>query len=236
MFRVGRYEISEPATCCSIIGKSKEKIRKTGKKAVRENAELLEIRLDKMEDFSNINSLFDFEIPTIATNRAKREGGHFEGDEEERIEILSKCIDGGASCIDIELSTKDELIEKITQKARDNNCSVILSYHDFEKVPSIENLRKTVGEMEKYDHDFKKIIGYSNSSEESVNILDFLIISMGETENNIITFAMGEKGSFTRVTAPVLGSPFTYASMKEKTAPGQLKFSTVKDILYKYKE
>ncbi len=161
----------------------------------------------------------------------------FEGDEEERIEILSKCIDEGASCIDIELSTEDELIEKITQKARKNNCSVILSYHDFEKVPSIENLQKKVRKMEKYDHDFKKIIGYSNSSEESVNILDFLIISLGETENkDIITFAMGEKGSFTRVTAPVLGSPFTYASMKEKTAPGQLKFSTVKDILDKYKE
>lgn len=234
MFRIGRYEISEPAICCSIIGK-KEDIREESAKAVEKSADLLEIRLDKMKDFSDIKPLFDLDIPTIATNRTKEEGGHFEGDEKERIEILSKCIEEGASCIDIELSTENELTKEITKKARENDSSIILSHHDFEKVPSIENLQKKVKEMEKYEHDFKKIIGYSNSREESVNILEFLILENSKNRD-LITFAMGEKGSFTRITAPVLGSPFTYASMKEKTAPGQLGFSTVKDILDMYKE
>ncbi len=69
-------------------------------------------------------------------------------------------------------------------------------------------------------------------------ILLFYSFRKNETKNNgeIIAFAMGEKGEFTRVTAPLVGSPITYASIEIETAPGQLNLSTVKEILEKYRD
>jgi 3-dehydroquinate dehydratase len=44
---------------------------------------------------------------------------------------------------------------------------------------------------------------------------------------------MGEKGKLSRVTALLLGSPLTYASLKEgrETAEGQIDYKSLKKIL-----
>jgi 3-dehydroquinate dehydratase-1 len=44
---------------------------------------------------------------------------------------------------------------------------------------------------------------------------------------------MGKLGSYTRVIAPLFGSPITFASIKNASAPGQLDIQTTNDILSK---
>ena len=48
---------------------------------------------------------------------------------------------------------------------------------------------------------------------------------------NTIAIAMGKLGSYTRVVAPLLGSPITYASLEGEIAPGQLEIKTTREIL-----
>lgn len=235
MFSIKEYDIPVPAICASIIGKN-PKTMKTGlKKAINQSADLAELRLDKLEELSNWQDLLKMDIPIIATNRAKREGGYFKGSESERIEILFDAIDYGASCIDIEFSTPDDKRKKIIEAAEKKNVGVIFSYHDFDKVSPVNELLDRAGKMSDSGCNFVKIVGFSNDFQESLEMLKFLIEFKEKTDFPTIAFAMGEKGEFTRFTAPLLGSSITYTSVEKKTAPGQLGTSTVRKILDKYR-
>ncbi len=237
MVQVGKHEIAAPAICASLIGEKVVELKNGLSKALEKDSDIVEFRLDKLEGFSDFDSLLDINIPSIVTNRSKEEGGYFEGTEKERVGKLINALEKGASCVDIELSSSDKQINEVIEKAENLEKSVILSYHNFDGMPSIEELQEKVREMNDYNCDFCKIIGFSNNYKDSINMLKFLIRN-SETKNNgeIIAFAMGEKGEFTRVTAPLVGSPITYASIEIETAPGQLNLSTVKEILEKYRD
>jgi 3-dehydroquinate dehydratase-1 len=49
---------------------------------------------------------------------------------------------------------------------------------------------------------------------------------------------MGDAGKITRIAAPLLGAPFTYASAEDtkKTAPGQIKADKIDAIIKMIKE
>ncbi|MDF0680105.1 MAG: type I 3-dehydroquinate dehydratase [Candidatus Nitrosocosmicus sp.] len=52
-----------------------------------------------------------------------------------------------------------------------------------------------------------------------------------DTHINLIAFAMGETGVLSRVLCTVVGkAPFTFASVGESLAPGQLSISQMKSI------
>ena len=229
----GNLKIRSPSVCASIIGKNLGTMRNDLKEAIKSGADIVELRLDKLENISEWTSLLEFDVPKIVTVRLEKEGGFFEGREKKRIEIFEEAVDRGVECIDISLSTGKKERDQIMKKARKSNTSVILSHHNFEEVPSYKILKKKAEEMEKEGADFAKLIGFAKTPEDSVNILRFLILAEKETEIPIISFAMGEKGKFTRIAAPILGSPITYGSVGEKAAPGQMKIDEVLSIIKK---
>ncbi|HMK65556.1 MAG TPA: type I 3-dehydroquinate dehydratase, partial [Thermodesulfobacteriota bacterium] len=51
-------------------------------------------------------------------------------------------------------------------------------------------------------------------------------------EMSLIAFCMGEKGKVSRLMAPLLGSPWTYASpaADQATAPGQMTIREMKKL------
>lgn len=235
MLRIGEHRIKTPAICGSVLHEDLDSMKSGIDRALEMGADIIELRLDKLEDSRGLEDLLPESVPAIATNRTEREGGHFEGEEEDRIRFLLEAIEAGASCIDIELSTDRGLRNKVLKRAKEEGASTIISFHEFEKVPSIQDLMEKGRKMEKIGCDFGKIIGYSNNSEESINMLDFLIQSSENLEIPMIAFAMGKNGEFTRLASTLLGSPFTYASIGEKNAPGQLSISEVKEVLEKYR-
>lgn len=230
----GKHEIKPPAICSSVIGEDMDTMGRSLKKAIRSGADIIELRLDKLEDLSGWKKLLKNEVPTIITVRKKDEGGFFKGSEKDRIKILMEAIEKEVDCIDLAISTSKEKIEKVLSTAKKKKTETILSHHDFEKVPSVRNLNEKLEKMEKLDCSFAKIIGFANSYEDSINILRFLIQSNENYETPLISFAMGEKGSFTRFVSPILGSIITYGSVEEKAAPGQMNIRKLKEILSKF--
>ena len=66
------------------------------------------------------------------------------------------------------------------------------------------------------------------------NISDTLIVlNVLSKVENTIGISMGDIGRYTRIIAPLFGSPITFASLDNKSAPGQLDIQTTKDILDK---
>jgi 3-dehydroquinate dehydratase I len=211
--------------CVPILEKTYESVIKASENSVNAGADLLELRIDYMDKPSlvDIKSIItEINFPLIATNRRKEEGGFFKGSESERIKILLEAA-GYADIVDIELSTDDEYLNKILDTAN----STIISYHDFNKTPSADKLMEIV-KKEKELGDIAKFAVMPQKMSDTLIVLD--VLSMVD---NTVGISMGKLGSYTRVIAPLFGSPITFASIKKASAPGQLDIQTTNDILSK---
>ena len=104
---------------------------------VASSSDMIELRLDLISDpLPTIKAIRKATTkPIIATNRLLAEGGNFRGSERERIELLVQASEY-ADFVDIELQA--ELREEFMARV---NKLVIVSYHDFQGMPRIKELR-----------------------------------------------------------------------------------------------
>ena len=231
MLKLGKHEVQTPAVCGSVIGSDIKTMRAGVTKAVEQGADLIELRIDGLRDPTNWEELLHVEVPTVLTNRPKREGGNFEGDEEERVKVLLQGIERVVSCIDVELSTPVHLREQVVSRAEESGSSVIVSYHDFSKTPSIEVLTNITNRLAEAGCDLAKVVTFARDKNDALRVLDFLVQVQNEVTVPVIAFAMGDAGRITRIAAPLFGSPIVYAAAGEATAPGQLNVLTAKRLL-----
>lgn len=195
------------------------------------DTELIEHRIDFMEGVQNLGRIYDaVTAPIIATNRSATYGGHFYGSEEKRVRYLLKAIDAGCTMVDVEIETDVALQQNVLEKARRNKCNVIISMHDFNRTPGREKLVEILHREKEEGADIGKIVTLARSIEDCHRILDLLMEARQE-RFPLVAFAMGDAGSFTRIAALLYGAPFMYASVTEKTGPGQLSVTAMRTIL-----
>jgi len=217
--------LDKTRVCVPILEKKYESVIKAAEISVNAGADLLELRIDFMDNPSSVDIksiIREIDFPLIATNRKNDEGGFFKGSESERTKILLEAAKY-ADIVDIELSTDDEYLKKILDTAN----STIISYHDFKKTPTADKLLEIV-KKEKELGDIAKFAVMPQKMSDTLIVLD--VLSMVD---NTVGISMGKLGSYTRVIAPLFGSPITFASIKNASAPGQLDIQTTNDILSK---
>ena len=184
-----------------------------------------EIRLDHLNlSEEQLCHIFSTPISLIATMRE----GQFT--EERRIETLLTAIQAGASYVDVELESSTYMKNRIRQATQNKNsdCQLIISFHDFNATPSRTELQQIVQNCFDAGADIVKVACMANSKSDCVRLLSLL-----EEERPLIVIGMGPVGQITRVVGPLLGCPFTYASVssERKTASGQLSVDRMKVLL-----
>ncbi|MGZ7160712.1 MAG: type I 3-dehydroquinate dehydratase, partial [Methanobacterium sp.] len=125
--------------------------------------------------------------------------------------------------VDIELQTDEEFRQKVINASK----STIVSYHNFKNTPSSNELLDIV----KMEQEIGNIAKFAVMPEDYKDTLTVLKV-LSEVQNTI-GIAMGDMGRYTRLVAPVFGSPITYASIDKESALGQLDVQTTKEILRK---
>lgn len=231
--KLGKHLLRTPAVCGAVTGKDVDEMRKAVSLAAKQGADLVELRMDSLQDREGWEKLLRKDLPIIFTNRSKREGGSFRGSEEKRTDIILDAIEQGVSCVDIELSTPEKLRNRVVSRAKKSGVSVLMSCHDFSKTPSVGKMAGFARKMAGAGCDLAKVVTFSKSSMDSLRVLDFLVQVQDEVAVPVIAFAMGDAGKITRIAAPLLGSPIAYASVGKPTAPGQLEVAETKRLLRK---
>jgi 3-dehydroquinate dehydratase-1 len=213
--------------CAPILSETVSGILESVDKAIIKGADLVELRIDAIKDPDPQEIAWVIEEiahPLIVTNRMKEEGGFYEGSETERTEILLKAAKY-ADFVDIELQTEDKYRSKIIKASK----SIIVSYHNFQQTPSVPELLKIV----KSEHelgDLAKFAVMPSNIQDTLKVLEVL-----SQVDNTIGIAMGELGRYTRVVAPLFGSPITYASLTSESAPGQMGIENTINIIHSLK-
>jgi 3-dehydroquinate dehydratase-1 len=211
--------------CASILQEDPDKIIESAEKAISLGADLLEVRIDAITDpeLGKVSEVVrKINYPLIATNRMIDEGGFFEGSEKMRIQLLMEAVPY-AEFVDIELQTKEKLRSKIIEVSR----STIISYHNYEKTPPKEDILDIVRRAGEWG-DLAKFAVMPTNIKDTLTVLEVL----SETEG-VIGISMGELGRYTRLVAPLFGSPITYTSINSSTAPGQLDITSTQNFLEK---
>ncbi len=209
---------------CVSIGKTPV----VGIEKIIEGFHLAEIRMDLMEiSIDDVHNIFSRYKNLIATYRP----GTVHEDERKR--FLTEAIESGAAYVDLEVESDDRFKGDIIAKARSMGCKVIISFHDYDKTPEREELIRIVSRCFSSGADLAKISCKVNTKKDCARLLGLL-----DSDKDIIVAGMGEKGKMVRILAPLLGSPFTYASPQEgqETAEGQLDATTVKRYFNLLKE
>ena len=211
--------------CVPIFEKTYKTVIQAAKNSFEAGADLVEFRIDAM-DHPNpddvLNIIKDINQPLIATNRKIDEGGFFQGSESERTEILLTAAKH-ADIIDIELETDIDHMNKVIKASK----STIISYHDFKKTPPLDFLLDIVS-RERQLGDIAKFAVMPKNLSDTIVVLNVL-----SKVEKTVGIAMGDMGRYTRVVAPLFGSPITFASLDNISAPGQLDIQTTKNFLDK---
>jgi 3-dehydroquinate dehydratase type I len=198
-------------------------------KEVNRWADLIELRADYLKRVNLAPLLENRQKPLIVTNRRKEEGGQYKGEERKRLSVLKEAIDLGADYIDVELATERSLLQRLVRNK--GGTQIILSFHDFQRTPSLKELQRLCGQMIQLGADVVKIVPFARTWEDNLSILS-LISFAKERGQKIVAFCMGEKGKLSRVFSPFLGAAWTYASLNRSraSAPGQLTVGEMKEI------
>lgn len=184
---------------------------------------LAEIRIDLLSLSDNeLTNIFSHHNNLIATYRTTDNFRQME-------KALTLAINSGCAYIDIDINTPEVYRGKLIEIASDKSCKVILSYHNFVETPSANDLEKVVDNLFALGANIAKVACKANSPSDCARIM-----GLYNNAKNLVAFCMGKIGIITRLAAPILGAPFTYASIDDKeTAPGQLNLRDTTSILNK---
>ncbi|MDR1581765.1 MAG: type I 3-dehydroquinate dehydratase [Prevotellaceae bacterium] len=190
-----------------------------------EKVNFAEIRLDVSRiTSSEIKSVFSSGKRLIATCR---EGFY---DNAARRERLFEAISAGAVFVDVETESDDDFREAIAEQARLNNCKLIVSYHNFDKTPSLPEMYRIVDICKKQGADIVKLVTTARNKSDAARTMSLY----GKYhDTNLVAFAMGEAGLITRIACVFLGAPYTYAAISDDKplASGQLSMDKMRNVM-----
>jgi 3-dehydroquinate dehydratase / shikimate dehydrogenase len=184
-----------------------------------EGVDWLEVRADLVGDLDpgRLSRLFPGKL--LYTLRSRAEGGAFEGSSERRKRRL---LAAAARFDLIDLEAARDLSPKILEAVPPEKR--ILSWHG--PAVAVEGLRATFERMAAVPAAFYKLVPVAAQPGEE---LPCLMLLDALRRRDVIAFAAGPVGAWTRMLAPRLGAPVVYGSLgKIPGAPGQLSIERLR--------
>ncbi len=178
-------------------------------------ADIVELRIDYIKGVDLKRLLEKRTKPVIVTNRPVREGGKFNGSEEERIALLKLAIRLQADYVDVEHDSIQHIRRDTVHRVP---TKIIVSYHNFRETPG--NLTDIYKRLSQSGADIVKIVTHANSIADNVRVYQLL----QQSQIPMISFCMGELGIISRILYKRFGSYLTFASLQagKESAPGQI--------------
>lgn len=235
-FGKGNYWI-----CIPLVSKDTPTIVGDLSKIIDFKPDLIEWRVDFFEELQDLDKIISvlnsikaltINIPVIFTCRDITEGGRSSLSNEAKYRIFQEALKTGAiDLLDIELMSGVDYIASVRKIITQYDKKMILSYHNFYKTPSKKFIVEKLMEGERLGGDIVKVALMPNKSNDVLKLLSATEKASETIGIPIITMSMGELGKVSRVWGSAFGSEVTFASMDQISAPGQIDFRHLKELI-----
>ena len=198
--RFGNFMIGDRPRVVGTVSKPDTKI-------VAGDCDIVELRLDLIP-------LRPVGLPSIATIRLGGEGGKWTKPDADRLPLFEQALQ---KCTAADIELRSEVLEKVSELAVRHQKALIVSYHDFEKTPALDELRQVMTRAANYGTVVK--IATMTRSEDDLQTLRALFKE--NCSAALCVLGMGPLAAKSRKEFPKLGSCFVYGYLDEPVAPGQ---------------
>lgn len=170
------------------------------------------------------------ELPILVTFRTKNEGGVCDLTEDDYLKLVETVITNRlGDAVDIELFHDEKRVQNLVNLAHDYNLVVIMSNHDFEKVPAKDVIEFRLKKMAELGADVPKLACMPHSASDVLTLLQATTETHAAITNPLITMAMGDIGKVTRIAGQVFGSSLSFGAVGQTSAPGQLSIEDLRN-------
>ena len=227
-------DIKKKKICVSIAENDAQEAINAAQKAVGQ-ADVIEIRLDALTSPAIAPFIESISAPILFTNRPTWEGGKYVGEEHQRVALLVDAVKQGASYVDIELKSENDLQKMLFDLAKESDTQSIVSWHNFQETPDYPQLGDILKKMRESGADIGKIVTMAHDFNDVLRVLHLQILAH-KTDFPLIAFCMGKAGMISRLATLDLGGYMTYAAPDygEATAPGQLPLKNLLTALEQF--
>jgi len=235
-FGKGNYWI-----CIPLVSKDIPTIVEDLNKIIELNPDLIEWRVDFFEELQDLDKIIGvlnsikaltINIPVIFTCRDITEGGQSNLNNDAKYRIFQEALNTGAiDLLDIEMMSGVDYIARVRNLIAQYDKKMILSYHNFHKTPSKRFIVEKLMEGERLGGDITKVALMPNKSDDVLKLLSATEKAWENIKIPMITMSMGELGKVSRIWGSAFGSEVTFASMDQISAPGQINFRLLKELI-----
>jgi 3-dehydroquinate dehydratase/shikimate dehydrogenase len=202
---------------CISIGQASRRFALADMVNAARQCDLLEIRLDRFVKAPDLGELLAAKPrPVIMSCRRKRDGGDWQGSEDERLTLLRQCIISKADYVEIELDAADQ-IRRFPPAKR------VISYTNLEETPA--DIADIYAEAQTKSPDVIKLVTQARTPEEAWPLVQILARPPVPT----VVVGLGKPGIMLTVLGRKTGAPWVYAALERgmEVYPGQ---PTVHDL------
>lgn len=230
-----------PLICVPVTAKTKEELEEQLEVVVEKAPDLIEWRADFFEKLDDtelvIEAIYDIKektaVPLLFTIRSEKEGGEaISLTEAEKVELISVIAEKtNIDFIDYEVKNDRAHVEKVRDMTKKNDVGLILSFHDFTKTPSENELLKIASLMEFYGADVAKLAVMPQEKDDVYRLLNATKTIDELLDIPVITMSMGKLGVMSRIIGWLYGSRLTFAVGVERSAPGQVPIEKLREAI-----
>ena len=195
------------------------------------DADIIEWRADflpKEEILKVAPAVFEIFVgrELIFTLRTTSEGGNIDLSDQEYVALIKEVAAlYHPDFIDFEYYSHKAVFEEMLDFP-----NLVLSYHNFEETP--ENFLEIMSELTTLS---PAVVKMAVMPETEQDVLDVMNYTRGfktlNTGQAYATMSMGDLGILSRLAGRITGSCWTFASLDEASAPGQIPLATLKKFL-----
>lgn len=222
------------------VGVTEEEILASAKEIAAAKPDIMEWRIDYYEAgikdneklIATAKALRDVvgELPILVTFRTKNEGGVLELSEDEYLDLVATVVTNRlGDAVDIELFHDEERVKDLVKQAHNYNVVVIMSNHDFEKVPAKDVIEFRLKKMADLGADVPKLACMPHSADDVLTLLSATNDARKALSTPIITMAMADLGKVSRIAGQVFGSCLSFGAVGKTSAPGQLSIEDLRN-------
>ncbi|QSX08643.1 type I 3-dehydroquinate dehydratase [Alkalibacter rhizosphaerae] len=227
--------------CVPVLEKTVVEAIKEGKQAGIAQPDLMEIRLDLLEEnqLGNAQDIFIAlrghmpYLPLLATYRSQGEGGNGKMDAK-GVFGLYRAIDasGCVDMVDLEMSWDPAILQEGLEHFTQKGVATLVSYHNFDGTPTVEEMVNQFIQGEQMGADLVKIAVMPQSPKDVAGLFAACANAWDVLTIPYVGISMGDLGKITRIGASTFGSCMTFAAEKNKTsAPGQIETTKLRRVL-----